>query len=179
MKKILIIVCLAFIFASCNKIEGPYIEKSGKKDVDVEFPKLDTAQVVHKILFEEYTGHRCTNCPAGHQEINRLLTEYGDDLVVVAIHSGYFAQPMGDIFNYDFRTTAGDKICELFTSSPLDIPNPAAMTNRNGDFVSTTANWQNNIRDANRTKYAAIQLINKFDDDNNFLTVYSLSLIHI
>ncbi len=45
------------------------------------------------VLLEEFTGKGCTNCPKGSREIDNLLQQYPDNLVVVSIHAGFFADP--------------------------------------------------------------------------------------
>ena len=45
------------------------------------------------VLLEEFTGKGCTNCPKGSREIDNLLLQYPDNLVVVSIHAGFFADP--------------------------------------------------------------------------------------
>ena len=45
------------------------------------------------VLLEEFTGKGCTQCPKGSREIENLLTLFPDNLVVVSIHAGPFANP--------------------------------------------------------------------------------------
>lgn len=45
------------------------------------------------VLLEEFTGKGCTNCPKGSREIDNLLLQYPNNLVVVSIHAGFFADP--------------------------------------------------------------------------------------
>ena len=96
MKKINLIVTLAILlcaFVSCDKIEGPYITPDESVETNVEFPDIDPNNVFRKVLIEEYTGHRCTNCPDGHRELASLHERYGDTLVAIGIHAGTFALP--------------------------------------------------------------------------------------
>ena len=93
MKKINLIVTLTILlcaFVSCDKIEGPYITPDESVETNVEFPDIDPATVFRKVLIEEYTGHRCTNCPDGHRELASLHERYGDSLVAIGIHAGSF-----------------------------------------------------------------------------------------
>lgn len=168
MKKVLIFLSIAFIFMSCNKIEGPYVTKSGQADVDIEFPELDTNAVYRKILFEEYTGHCCIGCPEGHEIVELLKRSYGDTLIPISIHAGYFAEPENGLFSYDFRTTAGE---ELNTDYSI-TNNPQAIINRDSEPLDKSS-WAGELNYADRTKYAAIQIVNIFDDDYNALGVYT------
>ena len=87
MKKVLgIFTVLVFLFVSCDIIEGPYLEPNNETKTDVEFPELNKDSVIRKILFEEFTGHYCTNCPEkGHRVLEGLIAQYGDLLVPVTI----------------------------------------------------------------------------------------------
>jgi hypothetical protein len=170
MKKIVLWVMGVLFLTSCDIIEKPYIINEGETTVQVEFPTLDPASVYRKILFEEYTGHRCTNCPAGHERLHTLLTTYGDTLVPVGIHAGSLAATSEE-YPYDFNTPIGT---QLFTD--FNIPSvPLAIVNRikyiPSSWGSPMSQWQNHINLVDRTKiYAGIQLINEFDVSTRTLT---------
>lgn len=57
---------------------------------------IEVEQVVsqRKVLLEEFTGQRCPNCPDAHAVIEKLEEQYGENLVVVSIHAGSFANPV-------------------------------------------------------------------------------------
>ena len=95
MKKIFvsIIVLTAILFFSCDRIEGPYMVPSENEPVTVTFPDLDVNSVYRKVLIEEFTGHRCMNCPTGHQKLEELHERFGDTLVAVGMHVGSLAAP--------------------------------------------------------------------------------------
>lgn len=167
MKKINTIV-LAFMFGvfafmGCDKVESPFYETLNEEDVTVEFPDVDPATVYRKILIEEFTGHRCTNCPAGHQVLEGLQEQYGDTLVAVGIHYGSLAKPNGEKFSYDFRTDAGNEVGARYQIESI----PAAIVNRNmkqGGWQRDQ--WANVLRDVDRKKVpAAVQIINQYDAD--------------
>lgn len=84
-----------------------------------------TGQQRH-VLIEEFTGVRCVNCPRGSQAIQDLQASYGDRLVAVNIHAGFFSPPY-DSSRYDFRTEAGTGILNAL-GAPLGYP--TAVINR-------------------------------------------------
>lgn len=171
MKKITTVVCtLVFtccLLAGCDKIEGNYYEIVNQEDVSVTFPDIDPATVYRKVLVEEFTGHRCTNCPQGHQILENLHQQYGDTLVTVGIHYGSLAKPSGSKFSYDFRTEAGTEIGDAYVIDAI----PAAIMNRNykaGGWMRDQ--WANVIRDIDRSQVpAAVQLINQYDEASKTL----------
>ena len=159
---IIAFVCMAcLLLAGCDKIEGDIYQIVQNEDVTVTFPDINPDEVYRKILVEEFTGHRCTNCPQGHQTLESLHQQYGDTLVTVGIHYGALAKPFGSMFSYDFRTEVGNQIGDAFSIDGI----PAAIVNRmdkNGGWPREQ--WASVLRDVDRSKVsAAVQLINEYD----------------
>ncbi|MCB0771176.1 MAG: Omp28 family outer membrane lipoprotein [Flavobacteriales bacterium] len=70
--------------------------------------------VTRKVLIEDFTGHRCTNCPEAARTAESLADLYGEELVVVGVHvTSTFAAPVSPPapdgrYSTDFRTPAGN-----------------------------------------------------------------------
>src|ERR1700741_709431 len=47
--------------------------------------------IYRKVLVEDYTGHKCGNCPAAADVLKDLETQYAGKIVPLAIHAGFFA----------------------------------------------------------------------------------------
>ena len=95
MKKLVVLPLICALFASCDKVDRPlenYVP-----------PKVQT----RKVLLEDYTGHKCGNCPRAAEVINKLHDKYGEDLVVVSIHAGDFAKTDAE-YPTSYTTTAGN-----------------------------------------------------------------------
>ncbi len=170
MKKIFVFITLlsAMLLFSCDRIEGPYVYPSGGEEVTVAFPDLDTLSVYRKVLIEEYTGHRCLNCPAGHQKLDELHQRFGDTLVAVGIHAGALAAPdVAAGYPYDFRTAVGNELAQEFAIDGI----PAAIINRGYEAGGWgVARWQAKVNAVDRsTPLAAIQLINEYDTQTGTL----------
>jgi len=121
-KILLIISALLVIFVACDKIEAPFTE---------EVEKPDTSK---KVLLEDYTGQRCVNCPAAHEIAHELQNSFGkENLIVVAIHAGFFATPSSEPWTYDFRTDAGNAYESFFNVQTY----PTGMVDR----VNTGGNY--------------------------------------
>jgi hypothetical protein len=88
--------------------------------------------VIRKILVEDYTGHECGNCPAAARVINNtLIPIYGEKVVAVAVHAGYFADIAAAPFDGDFSTPAGDAYdSPTYFNISQGGGNPAGMINR-------------------------------------------------
>lgn len=125
---LLLILPLAGFFTSCDKIEPPYIEGTLPPDT-TECPVPDFPADTHHVrtvLIEEYTGHKCVNCPTAAVTAHEILNTYGEKVVLMAIHAGYFAQTESGNYSLDLNSTAGT---DLYNNYGI-TNNPAAMFNR-------------------------------------------------
>jgi thiol-disulfide isomerase/thioredoxin len=92
-----------------------------------------------KVLVEEITGHFCPTCPAGAQALEATHAVYGDSMIIVAIHMGYFAQSVAQFglpngapagsFTEEFRVPEGDEYGTVFS---MGQSAPRCMYNRTG-----------------------------------------------
>ena len=116
MKKIIyILAIMGLIMGACDKIEEPYLEEVGGSG-----PNPNPVEKVRKVVLEEFTGHKCQNCPKASQLASDLKTVYGDQLILVSIHAGTFALPAQDPFTADYRTEAGTAIYNYY--NPVAVP---------------------------------------------------------
>ena len=149
MKQIIFFLAIAIWVVSCDKIEKPY--KIGKIEVSgVDTPSFpDLENVIQKYLFEDYTGHLCTNCPKGGAVLKSLKETMKDTLVLMAVHAGVerYVKPdpaeqgCSNGYTADYRTSVGSEYAHEFK---VDA-NPSGMINRkvfegNRVLVSAT-NW--------------------------------------
>lgn len=107
---------------SCDVIDDPL-----KDGVVITPPSNDT--VYRNVLIEDFTGHRCKNCPKASKVIDQIIDLYGDRVVPIGIHSGpsEFTAPSLPDYPEDFRTTDGDAIAAFFGGVPAQ---PIGMVSR-------------------------------------------------
>lgn len=102
------------LFVGCDKNVDPFDGTTGGSTG----PDTSSSGVVQKVLLEDLTGFRCTNCPQAHAIADNLADIYGEQLIIVGIHcSLQFAFPTGDEgepYSTDFRTEAGETYYEEF-----------------------------------------------------------------
>ncbi|HKR03565.1 MAG TPA: Omp28-related outer membrane protein [Bacteroidia bacterium] len=102
------------------------------------------------ILIEDYTGHTCGNCPPAAEKINELKGIYGDRVLSMAVHAGFYADTfpaMAGMYNYDFRTQVGNELNAYFIGS-AGYPN--GLVNRityNGNIVASWGSWAGHVSD--------------------------------
>lgn len=115
---------------SCDKISAPFTEGCLNCCGDSENQKP-----IKTILIEEFTGHKCSNCPNGTRIIENIIETYCDHVVVLACHpfNQDFTSPneSGPLAT-DFRTSQTTEIAEEFGFWGF----PSALLNRinNGEF---------------------------------------------
>jgi thiol-disulfide isomerase/thioredoxin len=83
------------------------------------------------VLLEDFTGHRCNNCPAAAATAQQIHDQYPNDVIVVGVHvTEQFAAPLPNSpdgsYTTDFRTAAGNAYEQAFGVSWL----PAGMVSR-------------------------------------------------
>ena len=122
MKSVKYLFIVLLVSLGCEEIP-PIITPAGEEQPNVNTPVEDQSR---QVLMEEFSGVRCVNCPAGSEAIEVLISIYGERLVPVSIHSGFFAAPYPES-RYDFQTQAGNSLLD-YLSQPLGYP--TASVNR-------------------------------------------------
>jgi len=109
------IICIS----SCDKLDAPYAVKKTGGDT--------TEGPVRKVLLEDYTGHKCVNCPDAAMTAHTIEAANEGRLIIIAVHAGFFATPAatGD-FTADYRTPAGTEWNDDFGINGW----PAGLINR-------------------------------------------------
>ena len=118
-----ILLALPLILTACDVVKEPVppgIPVTGGNGEEVR----------RRVLLEDFTGHRCNNCPAAASTAHDLQELYGEDVVVVGVHvTEDFAAPEpgpNGSYTTDFRTPAGNAYEQAFNIFWL----PAGMVNR-------------------------------------------------
>jgi hypothetical protein len=122
---------ILLLLASCDIIEAPFMETS----------KGDTTAIANpqKVLLFDFTGHTCKSCPKAHKSIEQLIGLYGDRLVPVAFHLGYFAKPLtSGKFSTDFRTSEGTLLEKHFEFTSFPI---GSVQTLNSQQLQPYASW--------------------------------------
>lgn len=108
--------------------------------------------VTRKVLLEDFTGHRCNNCPAAARTAQDLVDIYGEDLIVIGAHvTTTFAAPLNPPapdgrYSTDFRTPAGNTYESTFNIPFL----PTGSVSRkpfNNSFLLDRSVWGSAVAD--------------------------------
>ena len=150
---ILTIILIFGIFQSCDKIDAPYLVKQQGNDPNPQ-------EATRKVLLEEFTGHTCVNCPTASAVAHNLGNIYEDQLVLISVHAGNYAEPQGGDYSNDFRTSEGNELNTYFGISYY----PIALINRteySGSTILTSGDWEPAIEDILAQPADAVITLNK------------------
>lgn len=123
---------------SCDKVEEPFTK-----------PLTLDSTITKTVLLEDYTGHTCVNCPDAGVLSRNLKENLGENLVVIAVHAGFFAMPKEiEGFPADYRTEAGNEWNSFFGITGY----PSGMVNRkdfgNSKHILSVGAWSAKILEA-------------------------------
>ncbi len=119
MKHLISFLLLLLIWAiapSCDVITEPFKENPNPVDTSSVVRGDTLVQTARAVFIEDFTGHRCKNCPKASKAIKALDSIYGPTLIIpVALHAGpsNFTGVNTD-YPTDFTTVEGDDIATLF-----------------------------------------------------------------
>lgn len=153
-------ILIAVSMFSCDKIEPPYRQGGNL-----------TAE--RKVLLEDYTGQRCVNCPTAARIAKDLEDVYGDNLIVLGIHTGFFAVPFPPQFPLDLRTEAGEAWDAAFKISTAGHPKGLVnRTNKEGIYYLGPGEWGAAVADAISNKAdATLELEADFTAGNTKISI--------
>lgn len=179
MKKVLLTLAVgAFLFASCDKVEQPYGPSIDEKGYEL-YPDGDSTHYAQNawptfpantsddrnVLLEDYTGHKCTFCPAAASLAEQLKTDNAGRVVVMAIHAGpngtenlqtedatytgifynYISETLGQYFgvNWQGSNFAGNPygaVSRKDNGNGTPMEGPQTWTNSVADIINTNDN---------------------------------------
>ena len=128
MKHLLSFLLLLITWAlahSCDVITEPFKENPNPVDTSSVVRGDTLVQTARAVFIEDFTGHRCKNCPKASKAIKALDSIYGPTLIIpVALHAGVGASSFTGVtadYPTDFTTTEGDDIATLFGIDALPM----------------------------------------------------------
>ena len=159
-KYIISIFTTIIFLASCQE-EGPFInfEEDQATLVDTSYLSSTPIAVQNKnVLFEEFSGVRCSNCPTGNQATHDIYITKGDRFIPVAVHSNFLAFPYDG--SQDLRT---DEANEIANSLGPVGQKPATFISRKvigGQRLQTSiGTWASDVDDIlNETSFVNLNL---------------------
>lgn len=161
MKNFFILLFAGLFLASCDIVKPPR---------KIIIPPSSSDNV---ILLEEYTGHFCSGCPLAHAKGEELKGIYGDNLVILSIHAGPFANQWPGGFDADFTSAAGDELDAYFDVTTGVLP--IGMINRkpfDGQILQEWGDWSSYVDQAMKEPVEAlIDITTEYDSSSRTVNI--------
>ena len=118
----LLILSFGILLNSCDVIDEPFKDSISPIDT-VGLVQSDTIiQTQKAVLVEDFTGHRCKNCPKASKAINELDSLFNSQVVPLAIHAGPSNfTGVNNEYPTDFTTEYGDDLATHFGISAMPM----------------------------------------------------------
>lgn len=139
MRTLILPLVLIVALAGCEEENpGVILDEGQVALLDSTYVTTDLPAAQEKtVVFEEFSGVKCSNCPLGNQATADLIDAHGERFVPIVYHTDFLGTPFsGDI---DMRTEDGQRIEGLLESTNK----PSASIDRrifDVGRVSTTVN---------------------------------------
>lgn len=135
------IIALAISLTGCDFV------KNANPPASPVTPGTTGSTIVYRnVLVEDYTGHKCGNCPAAANQLKSLHTQYPGKVIPMAVHAGFFAKTDAT-YPVDYRTPDGDAYDLQFGNGAAGNPN--GLVNRAGygtsSFIRQWSAWSSEV----------------------------------
>ena len=103
---------------------------------------------VRRVLVEDYTGHYCGNCPRAAETLHDLECKFGNQVIPMAVHVGFFASPIfhGEPYTTDHTAPEGQVWDGEFGNSAAGLPNGTVNRKEySGTVVVAYPEWETKV----------------------------------
>jgi hypothetical protein len=134
------------LWTACDEIDEPIVIVSEQYSTDGYLDTLyyiDSVSITTKqVLLEDFTGHKCVNCPEAALAAQDLAESLDNRLVIYSVHAGYYAEPdASGYYTADYRCPVSEQLYNDFQA----FANPIGLINRvvyNGSRLVGAGNWE-------------------------------------
>ena len=173
MKNTLFLLFFALVLGSCREI-GPDIDFVNDILIttDTTFMAGVPTPSPRGVLLEEFTGVRCSNCPAAHDKVAQLKTIFGDKLIPISLHTGFYAVPY-PTSKQDYKTTFAEGIEQIFGNSgyPNGLVNRQLFSGESSEILPVNK-WESYVNnELNSPTSVNIQLKKEYAPTTKTLTL--------
>jgi len=152
MRKLLLFSTLAFTtgMMACKE-KGPAINFGESNSLkDTTYTKTPDAPVARKVLVEEFTGAKCTNCPDARVQLKTIADANPGQVIIMELHPADhpLGHPIEGLSKYNFNVQdVSDVFKTIFRGYfPLGIPSAGIDRTLDGsDIIIKRASWSGMI----------------------------------
>jgi len=148
------VLALAAVLGGCDYVDAPYIVEGPDGCTVTEPDFVPRTNPVRKVLVEDFTGHRCGNCPRAAEAIHDMQEAHPGQVVALGVHSVYPSEYTSTYPNdiainpqlkyiYNFTREVSNAIDEKFQVSNSGLPK--GMVNRmqvSGSRALSYSTWE-------------------------------------
>jgi hypothetical protein len=182
--RILMFTIIAFAFCiACDEIDEPVTVVNEQYIIEGLLDEnyvMDSVMVTRKqVLLEDFTGHKCVNCPEAGLAAHELAKDLNYKLIIYSVHAGYYAEP-DETGNYtaDFRCETGETLYNDFQA----YANPIALIDRveySGSVLVGAGNWEAAVmQEIEKENIIDLKLQNYYFPDLNKIQLFVFSKFH-
>ncbi|MBM3170181.1 MAG: Omp28-related outer membrane protein [Bacteroidetes bacterium] len=170
---------LFLILPSCDIIEDPDGPPAPNVPFCTDTPSFQPrVNPEIKLLLEDYTGHRCGNCPLAASKLHELQVAHPGQVVGLAVHAqaaGYFTAPKtGTAFTHDFRNEVSNTLDAFFQVAATGLPKGVVNRKRvNGAYDLPISTWGQIVQqELNASQMADLQVKTLWDSSTSSLCAF-------
>ncbi len=174
------LIAFAVYFSSCDKVKNPYVQ-TNNSSAGCPNPVFVSHTVMQKVLIEDYTGHRCIQCPPAGTTLENIRDSFPQQVIGIGIHANYWAEPSpcmnqpSGVPTYAYEHYLGCTAAENYFTAFNFQSNPNGMVNRvyvSGSQVVGYSQWYS-IADTlvKKTPSADINIFTNYDAASHKLCV--------
>lgn len=142
---------------SCDYIDAPYIIQGPNGCTDPEPDFTPRTNPVRKVLVEDFTGHRCGNCPRAAETIHDIQAAHPGQVIAMGVHSAIPSEYTGTYpdnttqnpdlkYTEDYTREVSTTLDQKFGVSTSGLP--TGMVNRkkvSGSYASNYTTWESKV----------------------------------
>jgi thiol-disulfide isomerase/thioredoxin len=162
------------LMASCDIIEHPVLPFSinYREDLYGPPPVFEAAtDFGQNVLIEDFTAHKCGNCPDAAVIAEALFEEHPEDIVLIGIHAGSLADYSTEPFTTNWIVPEGD-----YFWNQLDFQaNPLGRVNRlggPGNFFAPTVWGDEASQLMQESSSLGLQMVASYDASQSNLNIH-------
>lgn len=154
-------------------------------DSETIIPPKDTTNTeptkpshIRTALLVDFSGWKCVNCPDAAEHAHELLSNYGQQLVVLEAHPAANKLTASNKPEYDYTCPAADTLYKTLGGTnvtPLPIGTVNMKANNDGAFLMNVVDWASAVQTAVKQYHSADIHLRIGEQDSIICNIYNRS----
>ena len=154
-------------------------------DSETIIPPKDTTNIeptkpsdIRTALLVDFSGWKCVNCPDAAEHAHELLSNYGQQLVVLEAHPAANKLTTSNKPEYDYTCPAADTLYKTLGGTnvtPLPIGTVNMKANNDGVFLMNVVDWASAVQTAVKQYHSADIHLRIGEQDSIICNIYNWS----